>query len=207
MTSSRLAQAAAGMKHAVTKFNKLAPGAKHSATQLNSGLLPRTLIALGVVVQQVLQSFRLGGGVPDAGNATDLAVFVGEGVLGGQEVGLDAKEGAMGAQLPVHPQGQKGLIEGALVHLGRTQQLTPSTQTLPDCKAQRTRATRFSVAVLVRMLLMWLSTVRLLMSSRSAISWFFRPAATSSTISISRSDKMARGDDCRCVGLWLAIVR
>jgi len=58
--------------------------------------------------------------------------------------------------------------------------------------AQLSSATRFLAPVLVKMLLTWLSTVRLLIISWAAISWLVRPVATSSTISTSRSERSPR---------------
>jgi len=58
--------------------------------------------------------------------------------------------------------------------------------------AQFSRATRFLAPVLVKMLLTWLSTVRLLIVSAAAISWLVSPWATSSMISISRSERSWR---------------
>lgn len=58
--------------------------------------------------------------------------------------------------------------------------------------AQLSRATRFLAPVLVKMLLTWLSTVRLLIVSVPAISWLVSPWATSSMISISRSEISGR---------------
>ena len=54
--------------------------------------------------------------------------------------------------------------------------------------AQFSKATRFLAPVLVKILLTWLSTVRLLIVRTWAISWLVRPRATSSTISVSRSE-------------------
>ena len=77
----------------------------------------------------------------------------------------------------------------------REQQLKPSRQILPWSKAQFSRATRFLAPVLVKILLTWLSTVRLLIVSEWAISWLVSPWATSSTISISRSESSFTGRD------------
>ena len=58
--------------------------------------------------------------------------------------------------------------------------------------AQLISPTRFLEPVLVKMLLTWLSTVRLLIISWAAISWLVRPVAISSTISNSRSERSLR---------------
>ena len=55
--------------------------------------------------------------------------------------------------------------------------------------AQLMSTTRFLVPVLVKILLTWLSTVRLLMESTWAISWLVSPRAKCSMISISRSER------------------
>jgi CYTH domain-containing protein len=75
---------------------------------------------------------------------------------------------------------------------GRLQQLKPSRQILPWSMAQFSSATRFLAPVLVNTLLTWLSTVRLLIISRSPISWLVSPWATNSMISSSRSESSMR---------------
>ena len=59
--------------------------------------------------------------------------------------------------------------------------------------AQFSSATLFLAPVLVKMLLTWLSTVRLLIVSDPAISWLVSPWATSSMISSSRSERSRSG--------------
>ncbi len=60
--------------------------------------------------------------------------------------------------------------------------------------AQFSKATRFLAPVLVNTLLTWLSTVRLLIISRSPISWLVSPWATRSMISSSRSERSIHAD-------------
>ena len=77
-----------------------------------------------------------------------------------------------GSHVPAKPAGARQLLnqgEGGSFS-GRTQQLKPSRQILPLSIAQLSSATRFLEPVLVNTLLTWLSTVRLLMVRRSAIS-------------------------------------